>query len=115
MALTTSNSPVVSVPQIEHADVVVTATIPDPNGDLALVERNWKGELPLEKIRVLNLHEGPDLQRDKKYILALSRFGRDYRITRPEGQVVNAPPIVYPATHEIIDQLRPALKERAAR
>lgn len=111
MALLTANPAVVSVPQIQQADAVVTGTVPDPQGEKFVVERTWKGDLKPGTITVLNLHEAPALERGKKYVFPVSRFGRSYRITRTEEQNLNTPPIVYPATYEVTDRLQQVLKQ----
>jgi len=109
LALFTANPVVVSRAQIAASDAVVTAKISHDKIDTVTVERVWTGDVPEAEITVVNLRNAPLSQKDGLYILPLMKLGGDYRLTMLPRQ--EAPPIIYPATPDALDQLRHLVRE----
>jgi hypothetical protein len=110
MAWFTANPHVVSRDQVARADVVVIGRRIDSKSDRVKIERVLAGKLDADsEITVLNLNDVTDLRPEANYLLPLSFFRQDYRITTLEGQQV--PPIAYPATPEFIDRVKQALRD----
>ncbi len=119
LAVTSANPLVVSQPQINQSQVVVSAAIPAAESEVIVVERVWAGDVKVgEKLSVLQIHDTPAVQHartekqpaDQLYIFPLTRFGRFYRITTLPHQT--SAPIIYPVTPETIDQVKQALREK---
>jgi len=100
---------VVSRPQIEQSAFVITGRVTSLERDQVEIVRVWSGELEPGTLTLLNLQQVPDLQQGDERIFPLARFGRDHRITLLERQ--GPPPLVYPVTPEITDQLKRILRE----
>jgi hypothetical protein len=101
MVWLTANPQVVSRDQLKHADLVIIGRLVAPGQDRVRVERAIAGEIPVDtEITVLNLAAVAGIKPDQSYLLPLTFFRRDYRVTTLEGQ--QAAPLVYPATPEAI-------------
>jgi hypothetical protein len=110
MASFTANPTALSRDQIVRADAVVIGRRVDPRRDRVKIERVLSGKLAADsEIDVLNLNDLGDLSTDKSYLLPLTYFRQDYRVTTLEGQQV--PPLVYPAEPEFIDRVKQALRD----
>jgi hypothetical protein len=109
MAVLTANPVVLSRVQLERADAIVTGSFASTDADILDIDRQWRGDLSEKGVRVVNRHQVPKLVPGEKYIVPLSRFGRDYRITITEGQTSG--PIVYPVNEQSIEQLKHFLRE----
>jgi len=110
MAWFTANPKALSRDQIIHADAVVIGRRVDPRRDRVKIERVLSGNLAADtEIDVLNLNDVSDLSSERSYLLPLTFFRQDYRVTTLEKQQV--PPIVYPAEPEYIDRVKQALRD----
>lgn len=107
MALFTANEVVLSRDQIAAADIVITGKPVAGKNQTVAVERVWSGELAEKEIAVANLPDSPLVKTGESIILPLSRAGDQYRITTLQPV---APPLIYPATPEALDQLRQMAK-----
>lgn len=110
MAWFTANPKVISRAQILQSDAVVIGRRVDPKRDRVKIERVLAGNLSADsEIAVLNLNDLSDLSTEQSYVLPLTFFRQDYRVTKLEGQ--EAPPLVYPATPDFIDRVKQALRD----
>ena len=105
MWLTTANPLVVSRAQLRLSDAVVVARVVDRERDVVEVVRVLHGEVkPHDRLTVLNLSPLELPPGEQEWIMPLSSFRGDYRITELDGQ--RAAPIVYPATGPAIEQTK---------
>lgn len=110
MAWVTANPKTLSRDQIIHANAVVIGRRVDPRRDRVKIERVLSGNLAADtEIDVLNLNDVTDLSPEKSYLLPLTFFRQDYRVTTLEKQQV--PPLVYPAEPEYIDRVKQVLRD----
>jgi len=110
LASFTANPTVISRAQLLQSDAVVIAQRVDPAHDRVKIERVLSGNLAVDsEIAVLNLNELTELTSAKSYVLPLTFFRHDYRVTKLEGQEVA--PLVYPATPEYIDRVKQTLRD----
>lgn len=103
-ALFTANPLVISEPQIAQADVVVIAKISDADPDSISIERVLKGKPKQGEAKVRNLHDVNHHEPGSSYILPLTRFGGEFRVTTLPLQ--ESAPLIYIATPETIDRVK---------
>ena len=109
LAVTQANPVTLNRDQILRAEVIVSARIDDVAEGACTVEQQWKDGESLSAITVSNLHETA-AGSGRTFILPLQR--------NPAGafEVVAAPLpdrpyLVYPATDEVLQQLRQQLEQ----
>lgn len=110
MWLTTANPLVISRAQLKQSDAVVVARVLDRERDRVEVTRVLHGDAkPQDRLTVLNLSRVEFSGGAGEWIMPLSTFRGDYRITELDDQ--RAPPLVYPATGEGIEITKRLLQE----
>ncbi len=89
LALLTANPVTLNYMQIRQADYVVTAKIADLDTASVDVEKEWKQDVILDRIKIENLHE-VEAATDSTYLIPISRLGRDrfIAVTRLKEVVV---------------------------
>ena len=111
MDLSTANPAVISRDQLQKADAVVVARPAREGGDVATVERVLLGEIEVgDKLTIFDLHEALPPDADEAWIIPLSRFGRDWRVTTLEGQA--ARPLIYSPTPQTLEQVKDLIRNR---
>jgi hypothetical protein len=107
--LTTARPQVVSPDQILSSHLVVIGRHP-AGQEIIKIERVYRGKKePGSEVRVVNLPDLKGLVDDQPYIFPLSVFRGDFIVTRFERQ--QAPPLAYPATPEVIEQVKSILRD----
>ena len=105
-----ADRPFVSVAQLQMADVVLAAEVIERQADIAVLKplTVWKGKLSDAAVRLVTIGLPSDaLAKGKRYVLALTRAGRRYQVTR---YPVSFAPRVYPDNETVRAELRWALR-----
>lgn len=110
MCRTTANPILVSPPQWDATELAVRGRVDRPEG--VIVAEAWLQNAPPGRLRIVNLESVPGLVGDRDYVWLLTPAGKGYAVVRVPGQ--ETPPLVYPATPEVLEQVRRLAEERAA-
>lgn len=108
MAWFTANPEALSQDQLRYADEIVLGRRVAEGRDRLKIERVLSGKLtPETEVTVLNLNDVPKMSVGVTYLVPLTYFRQDYRVTTLEKQ--QAPPLIYPATPRMIDDAKHVL------
>ncbi len=112
MVLLTANPPLVSHDQILKADLVVVGRRIRAAEGRVRVERVVHGNAAVgDELRVLQAADLAGMTDDRDYVFPLSNARQDFSVTKlGDGQQV--PPLVYPATPAMIEEIKAVLRDR---
>jgi hypothetical protein len=92
------------------SDAVIVGRLVRPGDTLVSIERVISGNLAEgDELRIVNLAEVPAMADGRRHAIPVSAYRNDFVVTTLDGQ--KAPPLVYDASPETIDQIEAILRD----